>query len=199
MFLPINFSNKHIQIKQMKIFAETKRLLLREILPTDINGMYELDSDPDVHSYLGNKPVNNKKEVVDIINFIRQQYIDNGIGRLAIIDKKTNAFMGWTGLKLITNETNHHNNYYDLGYRLTKKYWEQGIATEAAIGTLQYAFEKLNINEIYAIADSKNMGSNKILTKIGLTFIETFDLDGIKHNWYKIDKTEYLNKKLYYK
>lgn len=183
----------------MKIFAETERLLLREILPTDIDGMYELDSDPEVHNYLGNKPVTNKDQVADIINFIRQQYIDNGIGRWAIIDKKTNAFIGWAGLKLITNETNHHNNYYDLGYRLIKKYWKQGIATEAAIATLQYAFEKINTNEVYAIADSKNINSNKILTKIGFTFIEEFNLDGVKHNWYKIDKTEYLNKKLYYK
>lgn len=171
----------------MKIFVETKRLLLREILPTDIDGMYELDSDPEVHSYLGNKPVKNKEEVADIINFIRQQYTDNGIGRWAIIDKKTNAFMGWAGLKLITNETNHHNNYYDLGYRLIKKYWGQGIATEAAIATLQYAFEKLNTNEVYAIADSDNTGSNKILKKIGFTFIEDFNLDSVKHNWYKIE------------
>ena len=183
----------------MNFFAETERLLLREILPTDIDGMYELDSDPEVHSYLGNKPVNNKEEVIDIINFIRQQYTDNGIGRWAIIDKKTNVFMGWAGLKLITNETNHHKNYYDLGYRLIKKYWGQGIATEAAIATLQYAFEKLNTNEVYAIADSDNTGSNKILKKIGFTFIEEFNLDGVKHNWYKIDKTEYLNKKLNYK
>ena len=38
----------------MKIFAETKRRILREILPIDIDGMFELDSDPDVHEYLGN-------------------------------------------------------------------------------------------------------------------------------------------------
>lgn len=138
--------------------------------------MYELDSDPKVHSYLGNKPVTNKQEVVDIINFIRQQYTYNGIGRWAIIDKKTNSFMGWAGLKLITNETNRHNNYYDLGYRLIKKYWGQGIATEAAIATLQYAFEKLNTNEVYAIADFKNIGSNKILTKIGFTFYRRLQL-----------------------
>lgn len=38
----------------MKIFAETKRRILREIIPIDIDGMFELDSDPDVHEYLGN-------------------------------------------------------------------------------------------------------------------------------------------------
>ena len=179
----------------MKIFVETERLILREILPTDVDGLFELDSDPEVHRYLGNKPVTDKDQIVDVINFIRQQYIDNGIGRWAIINKKTNDFIGWTGLKFVTDLTNNHKNYYDLGYRLIKRYWGQGIATETAIASLQYAFDKLDASEVYAMADCENDGSNKILNKIGLTFIETFDLDGIKHNWYKIDKTEYDNKK----
>jgi len=86
----------------MKIFAETERLLLREMFPSDVDGMYELDSDPDVHRYLGNKPVIDKDQIIDVINLIRQQYIDNGIGRWAIIDKKNNEFIGWTGLKFVT-------------------------------------------------------------------------------------------------
>lgn len=180
----------------MKIFVETKRLILREILPTDIDGLFELDSDPEVHKYLGNKPVKDKKQIVDIINFIRQQYIDNGIGRWAIIDKKTNDFIGWTGLKLVTELTNNHQNYYELGYRLIKKYWGQGIATETALASLEFAFNKLKTDEVYAIADYKNDGSNKILQKVGLQLIETFDLNGIKHNWYKINRTEFEKQKL---
>ena len=42
---------------EMNIFVETERLILREILPTDVEGLFELDSDPEVHRYLGNKPV----------------------------------------------------------------------------------------------------------------------------------------------
>lgn len=173
----------------MKIFAETERFILREILLSDVDGFFELDSDPDVHKYLGNNPIKSKSQAIDTINFIRAQYSSNGIGRWAIIDKKTNKFIGWTGFKLITKETNLHKNYFDLGYRLIKKYWGQGIATETALASLEYAFNKLNKKEVYAIADCENNGSNKILNKIGFTFIETFDLDGIKHNWYKIDRT----------
>ncbi|MDQ2718474.1 MAG: GNAT family N-acetyltransferase [Bacteroidota bacterium] len=179
----------------MKIFAETERLILREILPTDIDGMYELDSDPEVHKYLGNKPVTSKEQIIDVISFIRQQYIDNRIGRWAIIDKKTDEFIGWTGLKFVTDETNNHKKYYDLGYRLIKKYWGKGIATETAFASLEYAFDILDIKEVYAMADCKNIGSNNILKKVGLNLIETFDLDGINHNWYKIDKIEFENKK----
>jgi RimJ/RimL family protein N-acetyltransferase len=187
---------KAVKIKNIvKVLAETERLLLREILPSDIDAMFELDSDPEVHRYLGNKPVTNKEHIVEVINFIRQQYIDNGIGRWAIIDKKTNDFIGWSGLKFVTDLTNNNKNYYDLGYRLIKKYWGQGIATETAIASLGYAFDKLNANEVYAMADCENESSNKILRKVGLNYIEKFDLDGIEHNWYKIDRNEYENKK----
>ena len=176
---------------EMKIFAETERLILREILPSDIDGMFELDSDPEVHKYLGNKPVNDRAQISNVINFIRQQYIDNGIGRWAIIDKKTNEFIGWTGLKFVTDLTNNHQNYYDVGYRLKRKYWGQGIATETAIVSLDYAFNILKVEEVFAAASCENVGSNKILQKIGLNLIETFFYEDIECNWYKINKNDY--------
>ena len=64
---------------------ETERLILREILPADKAEMFELDSDPEVHKYLGNMPVKDIDQVRDVIQFIRQQYIHNEIGRFAII------------------------------------------------------------------------------------------------------------------
>ncbi|THU40793.1 GNAT family N-acetyltransferase [Niastella caeni] len=174
----------------MKIFLETERLILREIVPSDVDGFFELDSDPEVHRFLGSTPVQTKDQVVEAIRFIRQQYIDNGIGRWAVIDKNTNSFIGWAGLKFITELTNNHINYYDVGYRLIRKYWGKGIATEAAKASLLYAFDTLNAREVYAIADCDNAASNKILTKIGMKCIETFNHQGIKCNWYKIERND---------
>lgn len=171
----------------MKIFAETERLILREILPTDFDGMFELDSNAEVHRYLGNNPVSSNEEVINNINLIRQQYIDNGIGRWAIINKENMQFIGWTGLRLITHKINNHSNYYDLGYRLIQNYWGKGLATESAIASLHYAFNTLKLTKVYAIADCQNKGSNNILLKVGMNFIESFDLDGTMHNWYEID------------
>lgn len=179
----------------MKIFAETERLILREILQSDQDGMFELDSDPEVHKYLGNKIISDKNKISEVINFVRQQYIDNGIGRWAVIDKRTNAFIGWAGLKFVTELTNGHKNYYDLGYRLIRKYWGQGIATETALACLDYAFNKLKIEEIYAAASCENLASNRILQNVGMRFIETFYYEDIKCNWYKIDKNYYESKR----
>ena len=179
----------------MKIFAETERLILREIIQSDLDGMFELDSDPEVHKYLGNKIVCDKNQIAKVIDFVRQQYIDNGIGRWAVIDKRTNAFIGWTGLKFVTELTNGRKNYYDLGYRLIRKYWGKGIATETALASLDYAFNKLKIDEVYAAASCENLASNKILQKVGMSFIETFYYEDVKCNRYKVDKDNYESKK----
>lgn len=106
----------------MRIFVETDRLILRELLPQDELGMFELDSDPEVHRFLGNQPIKDIERIREVITFVRQQYVDNGIGRWAMVEKHTNQFIGWTGLKLVKEEFNHHINYYDLGYRLIRKF-----------------------------------------------------------------------------
>lgn len=178
----------------MKVLIETERLKLRELLPTYVDGMFELDSDPEVHRYLGNEPVSDKKKIIEIIEFVRQQYNDNGIGRWAIIDKKTNEFIGWSGLKFVTELTNGHQNYYDLGYRLIRRYWGKGIATETAVASLDYAFNQLNTVEVYASASCDNVASNKILQKVGLKLMETYFDEGVECNWYKISKEDYRKK-----
>ncbi len=106
----------------MRNITETERLIIRKILPTDIDEMFELHSDPEVNIYLGNKTITSKEAMIEGVNFIRQQYLDYGVGRWAIIDKKSNEFVGWTGLEFVTKETNSHKNYYDLGYRLIRRF-----------------------------------------------------------------------------
>jgi len=168
----------------MQIFVETKRLILRELVPADAEGMFELDSDPVVHQYLGNKPVTNIQQSRDVITMIRQQYTDLGIGRWAVIEKETGNFIGWSGLKLMTTTVNNHSNFYDVGYRLIRRYWNKGYATESAMAALNYGFDQIKLKTIYGMANIDNAASNHILQKIGLNFIESFDYDGIAHNWY---------------
>jgi len=170
------------------IFTETKRFILRALTPNDATDMLMLDSDPDVHQYLGKKPISTLEESLSNIDLIRKQYVENGIGRWAIIEKQSNCFVGWAGLKLIKEMTNNHINYYDLGYRLIKKYWGQGIATEVALASLNYGFNVLKQNNIYAIADINNHASVHVLEKIGFSKIEIFLYDNQMHHWLQANK-----------
>jgi ribosomal-protein-alanine N-acetyltransferase len=169
---------------------ETERLLIREILPTDIEGMFEMDSDPEVHRYLGNQFLSSREESAAMITSIRQQYIDNGIGRWTMIEKSSGQFIGWTGLKYMTEPVNGHIHYHDLGYRLLKRYWGKGYATESAIASVAYGFNQLGLNSIYAFADLGNLASIHILQKAGLRCMETFDYKGIPHQWLEIQNPD---------
>lgn len=177
----------------MKVHIETARFILRDLEPYDAQGMFDLDSDPEVHEYLGKNPIQTIEEASRIIDSVRNQYVANGIGRWAIIDKNTKDFIGWTGLKY-EQQLRKDISYYDIGYRLRKKYWGKGIATETAIEILKYGFDTLNLEEIGGLADVNNAASNRVLNKIGLRFIETFYLDGTPHNWYTINRSEWLKK-----
>lgn len=172
----------------MKIFAETERLILRELLPEDAAGMFEMDGDPEVHIFLGNKPVQSIEQSKADIEFIRKQYIDNGIGRWAVIEKESNNFIGWAGLKFIKETTNKHVNYYDLGYRFSRRFWGKGYATEAATAARDYGFNEIKLNEIIGIADINNLGSIHVLKKVGLKKISVFEHHGITHRWMKVEK-----------
>ena len=108
----------------MQSIIETPRLIIREITNDDLQGMFELDSDAEVHKYLVNDLVRSIEESEKIIAFIRQQYLNNGIGRWAMVEKASGNFMGWTGFKFITETINGQSGYYDLGYRMLPAYWE---------------------------------------------------------------------------
>ena len=167
---------------------ETNRLYFREIEESDDYSILELDSDPGVHQYLGNRPIEDITEARKLIQFIRQQYVDNGIGRLAIIEKETNYFVGWGGFKLITDFVNGHQNYHDLGYRIIRKYWGKGYATESSKAAIDFAFNKLGFDIIHAITDVNNIQSKKVLEKCGFIYKEVFEYHTVPHYWFELKK-----------
>lgn len=180
----------------MKFYLETERLILRDLLVTDLEGMFELDSSPLVHQYLGNNPIKTKQQAKEAIQFIRKQYEEFGIGRFAAIEKSSGDFIGWSGLKLNAGEKEELNgfqNFIDIGYRFIPRYWGKGYATESSLATLRYGFETMNYPIIYGAAETDNSASNKILQKIGLQFVNDFSYDDIPCKWYESKKEDYGN------
>ena len=173
----------------MKIFTETPRLILREVTHDDIKGMFELDSDPEVHRYLGNLPITRIEEAKNIIDYIRLQYEKNGIGRWAVELKETGEFLGWCGMKFIDDiEFDGQKYFHDVGYRFIRRYWGKGYGYESAQACFDYAFDTMKLDKLVGLAEVENIGSNKILSKIGLKFIKEFEFQQTLCNWYEKTK-----------
>lgn len=176
-----------------KIMVETDRIILREITINDAPAMFEMDADPQVHTYLGKSPIQTIGQAISQIQFIRQQYHDYGIGRWAIVDKSTGNFVGWGGLKFRTDEVNGHINFYEVGYRLIRRYWGQGFATASARASLKYAFNELQLDAVYAMANVENLASKNALLKSGLVITGQLSYEGIACDWFEIKKEDFIN------
>jgi len=141
----------------------TKRLYLRETTAADAAVMFALNSDKEVLRYTGDKPFLSVEEAATFLaNY--SAFKHTGMGRWAVVRKTDDAVLGWCGLKL------HTNGMVDLGFRLFKKEWNKGYATEAAYACLKYGFDHLNLKEIVGRVVPANLASIKVLEKLGMHF-----------------------------
>ncbi len=175
----------------MNLILETPRLLLRPLVLTDADAMFKMDNNPNIHKYLWQNPTQTIEETRAIIQMIQQQYIDNNIGRFATILKETGEFIGWTGIKFITDPpVNGNVNFYDYGYRLDEPFWAKGYATEATKTWLDYAFNEMKIDKMNAYTHSENGASNHILQKSGMQFVEDYyDEHNVLWKWWQMQKS----------
>jgi ribosomal-protein-alanine N-acetyltransferase len=169
----------------MNLILETERLILREMLPSDAAALFEMDSNPNVHKYLWNKPLTSIDGVYQYIEMVRNQYLENNIGRFVVVLKETNELIGWAGLKYNTEIVNNKVHFYDIGYRLNEKFWGKGYASEASFAWLDYGFNVIKIKVMEAAAHTDNIASNRILQKIGLKMTEKYLEEGVSWNWYE--------------
>jgi len=170
----------------MNTIIETERLILREFTINDFEAVYEFNSNLELHKYTGDEIIESLDRAKEIIKDIwLEDYKKYGYGRWATIYKPENKIIGFAGLKYLPelDET-------DIGFRFLPEYWGIGLATEASNEIIKYGFEKLGIDKIIGIADIDNIGSCKVLKKVGLTLykVDQYDGDEKQSNWYKIEK-----------
>lgn len=150
----------------MHIIFETPRLILRRFTEEDAGLLLYLNSDPEVLKYLHEPVLKDEKQALEILQKIILPQYKKNLGRWAILIKENLEFIGWCGIKYRTELDE-----YDLGYRLIKKAWGKGYATEAAGETLVYGLNKLNLSLITGRAHIENTASVKVLEKIGMKFV----------------------------
>lgn len=160
---------------------ETKRLRLRCWQDSDRSAFAEMSSDPDVMKYLGG--VWNRETSDTFINHANQHFAQYGYGMCALELKETGRFIGFTGLKNVPFKT-HFTPAIEIGWRLSKNYWNNGYATEAAQKILEYAFDSLKLEEIVSYATPANNPSIKVMEKLRMRCNENGQF---KHPWMPIE------------
>ena len=153
------------------LFKST-RLGFRNWQLSDLEPMSAINADPEVMRFFPSTL--GQAETRDFIIRMKQQYDNFGFTYFATELLGTGEFIGFIGL---SNQDfkSQWTPFIDIGWRLGRKFWGQGLATEGAIRVLQFGFEQLEIKEIFASAPTVNHPSIRLMSKIGMTRIGEFN------------------------
>lgn len=178
-----------MKIDDFKIVTPVKKLILRPHKDEDASFMVELNSDPAITAFTPDGPLPSQDVAREIIQSLRQQFLEKKIGRFIVLDPVKMKPLGWCGLKWL-----EESNEIDLGYRFIKETWGQGIATEAALSCLDYGFNQLHFQRITASVMPENIASIKVLEKIGMKKTKSVVEDGVIYLYYEITKNSFPEK-----
>lgn len=163
----------------------TERLYLREFDAIDAPSLYALNSDPDVLRYTGDSAFLNIAAAEAFLNDY-DYYQQHGYGRWAVILKRDERFIGYSGLRL-----DEKTGDVDLGFRFFTEYWAKGYATEAGSASLRLGFENFGLERIIGRSMRENRASISVLQKLGMEFSEVREEAGVLWLIYSIDRTRW--------
>ena len=145
---------------------ETDRLLLRKITLDDAADIFEYASDPEVSTYMSWEPHQSIQETYDYLERVMQRYQEHNPGPWAIVHKRDAKMIGTCSYGSWAREDYRA----EVGYVLNRRYWGQGYMAEAVRAIVDFGFRKLGMNRIQARCDVPNIGSARVMEKVGMTF-----------------------------
>jgi len=161
----------------VRVYLETERLLLRWFTPDDLELVLALDGDPGVKRYIDDDAPADRADVSEMLDWwlgYEERLPGSGYGFWAAIERSTGDFLGWFHLRPGEDAGPLEP---ELGYRLHRRAWGQGLGTEGSLGLVDKAFGELGAARVYATTMAVNTGSRRVMEKAGLRFVRSFYAD----------------------
>ena len=155
---------------------ETPRLILRDWRETDIAPFIHHTNTPAVMRWLGG--VQSRAQLEDALrNRMMRWQQERGFTFWAVERKADGALLGFCGLKIADTPGSPIEGLYEVGWRLREDAWGQGYAKEAAIASLDFAFQTLGAARVVAITFILNEPSWGLMERLGMTRRAELDYD----------------------
>jgi RimJ/RimL family protein N-acetyltransferase/G:T/U-mismatch repair DNA glycosylase len=146
---------------------ETERLLMRCLLPSDLDDLYALYRDPVIRRYFPEGTLTRDETKEELEWFLNGHPDHPELGLWATIHKADDRFIGRCGLLPWTIGQHAE---VEVAYLLAKEYWGQGLATEAARALVGYGVERLHLSRLICLILPGNQASLRVAASIGMTF-----------------------------
>lgn len=151
-----------------RIIIETERLIIREMVQSDLDALCKIMCDEEVMR-AAYESAFSIEEVQGWLNRHLKRYEDYGFGLWAIVLRETNEMIGQCGL---TMQGWRDKEILEIGYLFQKAYWHKGYATEAVIACKEYAFSVLNASSVYSIVRDTHIASQNVAVRNGMNIID---------------------------
>ncbi|NES78801.1 MULTISPECIES: GNAT family N-acetyltransferase [Okeania] len=164
-------------------YLETQRLILRDFHQQYLYQLAPILANSKVMKFSHTgilSPLQTKEKIHSFIN----SYKKNRFEKWAVILKETNKLIGYCGIAIEEIDKVHEQ---EIGYRFAPEFWGNGLATEAALATIQYAFKQLKFPYILGIVERENIASVKVLEKLGMRYENQTIFHGIKMDIYRLN------------
>ena len=146
---------------------ETNRLILRRFQDSDAQSMYNnWASDDDVTKYLMWQSYKSVDDAKERINFLKENYVKDNFYDWVIVLKEIGEPIGSIGVV----DMKEHINAVHVGYCIGKKWWHQGITSEAMSAVIDFFFDKVGVNRIESRHDPRNVNSGRVMQKCGMKY-----------------------------
>lgn len=154
---------KHIGTQKI----ETDRLILRRFKDSDAQLMYEnWASDDDVTKYLTWQSYKSADDAKERINFLKENYVNDNFYDWVIVLKEIGEPIGSIGAV----DLKENINAVHVGYCIGKKWWHQGITSEAMSAVISFFFDKAGADRIESRHDPRNVNSGRVMQKCGMKY-----------------------------
>lgn len=170
----------------MLIF-ETERMLIRPLSLDDTPALTEILSDPEVMEY----SVRGVCDVAATRKFIKwclSCYESHGLGPLALIEKESNELIGFCG---VSPELVEEIEEINLGYRLAKRCWGLGLATESAHAVLAHTLGVSAFTSVVVIIEPEHGASMRVAEKAGFTNFQKTQFHDREVRLYRMTKEQW--------
>lgn len=150
------------------VIVETSRMLIRQLTVDDLGELAVMLADPEVmrHSIRG---VLTEEETRGFISWCIGLYERFGYGPFALEEKSSSALIGFCGL---SPETVGGVEEVHVGYRLARRFWGKGLATEAVRAVVANGFQQCGLKSVIAIVEPDHPASRRVVEKAGFGSIE---------------------------
>ncbi|UII32097.1 GNAT family N-acetyltransferase [Fulvivirga ulvae] len=155
----------------MQYLFQSQRLGFRNWKAEDLKELFSLCSDSEVMEFFPKTLT--EYETKSFIIRMQREYEAFGFCYFAVDKLENQELIGFIGISNKDFKADF-TPCIDIGWRLKKSMWNHGYATEGAKACLDYAFDKLNLTHIYAIAPAINAKSEGVMKKIGMSKVGNF-------------------------